>query len=63
LLLFPEEKKRVDWLGSSDGKGLEVDGQLRFSLVNLGVEEESNNLGVGVQINAGRLFLIIKVFC
>ena len=42
----------VVWLGSSGGKGLDVSGELRYSLVNLGVERTSS-VGYGVVVNSG----------
>jgi uncharacterized protein YunC (DUF1805 family) len=39
------------WLGSSNGIGLEVNGELCYSIVNLGVEEDSGKTGIGVKIN------------
>ncbi|HIJ07870.1 TPA: hypothetical protein HA274_00735, partial [Candidatus Bathyarchaeota archaeon] len=45
--------KATVWLGKTGGKGMEVNGQLKFSLVNLEVEEESGYNGFGVQISSG----------
>jgi len=53
-------------LGSSGGKGLEVNGELKYSLVNLEVKRDTNT-GVGIQINSGAVvsdnqsFLLTKI--
>ena len=45
--------KATVWLGSTSGKGMEVNGQLKFSLVNLEVEEDTTYSGRGVYITSG----------
>jgi hypothetical protein len=45
--------KATVWLGSSNGKGMVINGQLKLSLVNLEVEEDPAYNGYGVYISAG----------
>jgi hypothetical protein len=45
--------KATVWLGSSSGKGMEVDGEVKYCLANLSVEETPTNNGTGIQINNG----------
>ena len=45
--------KATVWLGSSSGKGMVINGQLKLSLVNLEVEEDPAYNGYGVYISAG----------
>ncbi|MCL2642275.1 MAG: InlB B-repeat-containing protein [Candidatus Bathyarchaeota archaeon] len=53
------------WLNGSNGKGLEVNGQLKLSLINLAVSESIQNntgkcivLNVGANISANQSFLL-----
>ncbi|MCL5876982.1 MAG: hypothetical protein M1540_04125 [Candidatus Bathyarchaeota archaeon] len=45
--------KATVWLGSTSGKGMVVNGQLKFCLVNLEVEEAEAYSGYGVYISSG----------
>jgi hypothetical protein len=51
--LYSSFIKATVWLDTSGGKGLEVNGALKFSLVNFEVEQKKNDSGRGVVINSG----------
>lgn len=59
--LYNAYVKAMVWLGESNGKGLEINGQLKSSLVNFEVEkgnsDPNNNNGWGVVINSGATVL------